>query len=290
MSEQNPKHIFVGLVTSIHLGRWLAVVAIASQIVSCATPYPSLFSQADRKRAHLFLARYRYDQDISTVYIVGVNGTDLTRLKAGSYFDILIPAGRTEITGLAIEPQQKPTSLRAATSVSTATIRWFTSTPGESYVVEVPSGAMHRLDEVSLGSFDGLERTLPITLDGGYDNHPMRLKYVSSSTKDPAYSEYLARWRKKVEAIGSRNYPRDAIRASHSGSILMDVGVRANGLLYSLKLVSGSGDELLDNVARAIALSAFPFEPFPEPIAAEADVIRIVQSWRFGGSAGTRHP
>ena len=92
---------------------------------------------------------------------------------------------------------------------------------------------------------------------------------------------YEHSWQQKIERIGNLNYPEEARRRKLSGSLLLSVGIRPDGSVYSIKVRQSSGYPALDAAAEHIVRMASPFAPFPEALRQEADVLVITRTWRF---------
>ena len=48
-----------------------------------------------------------------------------------------------------------------------------------------------------------------------------------------------------------------------------------------MKILQSSGYSLLDRAALRVVYLAAPYPPFGEALAAEADVLEIIRTWRF---------
>ncbi len=92
---------------------------------------------------------------------------------------------------------------------------------------------------------------------------------------------YLQAWMRKVEQVGSLNFPDAARRLRQPGGPTLDVAVRADGSVKSILTVRSSGDQALDDAARRIVSLAAPFAPFPEALRRDYDVLHIVRRWKF---------
>jgi len=112
-----------------------------------------------------------------------------------------------------------------------------------------------------------------------------REKYISANTREYLYASYEESWRQKVERIGNLNYPDEAKRRNLSGSLILDVAIRADGTLHSVRVTRSSGDKVLDDGAVRIVRLASPFAPFPEEMRREIDVLHIVRTWQFQGES-----
>ncbi|MCF7968205.1 MAG: TonB family protein [Methylococcaceae bacterium] len=92
---------------------------------------------------------------------------------------------------------------------------------------------------------------------------------------------YEQAWQEKVERIGNLNYPDEARRDKLSGTLMLAVGIKPDGSIYSVQMQQPSGHEALDNAARNIVRLAGPFAPLPKEIRDEVDILVITRTWRF---------
>jgi protein TonB len=114
--------------------------------------------------------------------------------------------------------------------------------------------------------------------------------WVTPDTRAASLAPYLDAWRRKVERIGTLNFPAAARGALGSASPVLEVGINANGTLDRAIIRRSSGNPELDQAALAILRLASPFDPFPPELAAEHDVLRFAYEWQFVGGraqAGT---
>lgn len=114
-----------------------------------------------------------------------------------------------------------------------------------------------------------------------YAKRPRRYTISSASTRRSQDAQYLDNWRRRVEAVGNVNYPEQARRSGIYGSLRMLVALRPDGSLANIEILQSSGHNILDQAAVEIVNLAAPFEPFPEEIRAEADILEIIRTWRF---------
>lgn len=79
---------------------------------------------------------------------------------------------------------------------------------------------------------------------------------------DPALEEvYRARIRQAVDA--HKHYPRLARRMGEEGTVLMAFTIGPDGRLLGVRVLEGSGSELLDEAALQAVRDAVPFPAFP---------------------------
>jgi protein TonB len=108
-----------------------------------------------------------------------------------------------------------------------------------------------------------------------------RKKFITASTKEYKYANYMDAWRIKVEQIGTLNYPEQARRQKLSGKLSLDVAINANGTIQNVEIIESSGHTVLDDAALRIVHLAAPFPPFPESIRQETDILHITRTWNF---------
>ncbi len=114
-----------------------------------------------------------------------------------------------------------------------------------------------------------------------------RHTYVSgANAKKYQYANYLDAWRAKVEKIGNMNYPKGALQQKISGSLLLDVAIKPDGSLHSIKVLRSSGHAVLDRAAQRIVRMASPFSPLPKDILNNTDVLHIPRVWQFRNEEG----
>lgn len=113
----------------------------------------------------------------------------------------------------------------------------------------------------------------------------VRKKFISASTKESKYALYMKLWSKKVERVGNLNYPEVAREKKLSGNLRLDVAINKDGSVNNITVTKSSGHQVLDNAAIRIVKFAAPYEPFPDEISEEVDVLHIVRTWRFSDSS-----
>lgn len=114
-----------------------------------------------------------------------------------------------------------------------------------------------------------------------YAKRPRKYTISSASTKKSHDALYLDSWRRRIEAVGNINYPAAARQQQLYGSLRMLVALFPNGEVSEIQILQSSGHSLLDQAAMQIVNMAAPFDPFPEAMRAEADILEIIRTWRF---------
>ena len=107
-----------------------------------------------------------------------------------------------------------------------------------------------------------------------------REKYISANTREFTEATYIDSWRQKVERIGNPNYPDEAKSKKLSGSLMLDVAIKPDGSLKSVRIVRSSGHRALDNGAIRIVRMASPFSPLPPEIRKKTDILHILRTWK----------
>jgi len=109
----------------------------------------------------------------------------------------------------------------------------------------------------------------------------------SPSTRESAVAAYLVGWRQRVEYVGTDNFPADVLSGGTARQLpKIEVTIRADGSVAEAVLRRSSGDPRLDAAALAIIDLAGPFQPLPEAMLAEYDVLRFSYDYQF--LTGTR--
>lgn len=114
-------------------------------------------------------------------------------------------------------------------------------------------------------------------------NGPKRALWVSPDTRSTIVAPYLVAWRRKVERIGTLNFPIAARDAGPHAAPVIEVAIAADGTLARAVIRRSSGDPALDQAALAILRLASPFDPFPPALAHRYSVLRFTYEWQFVG-------
>lgn len=112
-----------------------------------------------------------------------------------------------------------------------------------------------------------------------YAKRPNR-KFVSASTREYAYANYMRAWVDRAERIGNLNYPDEARLRRLGGKVVISVGVRRDGSIESSNVLVSSGIPLLDAAALRVVQLAQPFPPLPTS-SEEIDILQITRTWLF---------
>jgi periplasmic protein TonB len=143
----------------------------------------------------------------------------------------------------------------------------------------------------------GSSRDKPLLIDqpqtaepGPDEDGPAQLRgpqrdelWVTPDTRAATLAPYLDAWRRKVERIGTLNYPTVAKVAGAAAAPVVEVGIGADGKLDKAVIRRSSGNAELDQAALEILKLASPFDPVPPELAKQYRVLRFAYEWQFSG-------
>lgn len=112
-----------------------------------------------------------------------------------------------------------------------------------------------------------------------YAKRPNR-KFVSASTREYAYANYLRAWVDRAERVGNLNYPDEARQRRLGGQVVITVGVRRDGSVESSRVLRSSGVPLLDATALRVIELAQPFPALPKT-EDNIDILQVTRTWVF---------
>ncbi len=114
-----------------------------------------------------------------------------------------------------------------------------------------------------------------------------KIKFVNSiSTHRYLAAQYVKDWEDKVERTGNLNYPEAARHKGETQMLTMDVGINADGSIYSMRIAKSSGNPLLDEAAKRIVKMSAPFAELPVDLLREVNVLVITRVWKFSDETG----
>ncbi len=105
--------------------------------------------------------------------------------------------------------------------------------------------------------------------------------WTAADTRESDVAVYLDSWRRKIERVGTLNFPDAVRRQKLSGTPVIDVTIGADGTLVQARIRRTSGHVEVDEAAIRILRLAAPFDPFPSGLNAQHDEIRIAYEWQF---------
>jgi protein TonB len=110
--------------------------------------------------------------------------------------------------------------------------------------------------------------------DGAYE--------VIPNTRESRLAPYLDAWRRKVERLGTLNFPQ--IARNGAGNPILEVSIRRDGSLGDAIIKRSSGRKEIDQAALSILRLASPFDPFPAELRKQYDELRFAYEWQFLGA------
>jgi protein TonB len=131
----------------------------------------------------------------------------------------------------------------------------------------------------------GIEISMPLPQDEDTDlairdDNPREL-VTSVDTKESKIAGYLSSWKTKIETVGIKYFPEEAMVDGITGSPTLEVTINASGQLQQVLVRRSSGSKALDQIALSILRRAAPFDPFPEAIRVDYDQLRFAYKWQF---------
>ncbi len=113
-----------------------------------------------------------------------------------------------------------------------------------------------------------------------YQKRP-RKQFIGANASEYRFAQYEDDWRNKVERVGTLNYPAEA-RGKMYGSLRLEVTIKPDGSVESVRLDRSSGLKVLDDAAFRIVRMAAPYGEFPPDIRKDTDLLVITRTWFFG--------
>jgi periplasmic protein TonB len=107
--------------------------------------------------------------------------------------------------------------------------------------------------------------------------------WITPDTRAATLAPYLDAWRRKVERVGTLNYPTVVRTKGVKASPVLEVAVNSSGVLEKAVIRTSSGYPELDQAAIEILKLASPFDPFPPELSREYRVLRFAYEWQFSG-------
>jgi protein TonB len=168
-----------------------------------------------------------------------------------------------------------------ATHMPAQKILYFASSAAASVPSQLPLLLEKRPDLAMTPNSDGVELRMR--------GEAREQLWIAADTRESDVAVYLDSWRRKIERVGTMNFPDVARRQKLSGTPVIEVTIGADGRLLQTVIRRSSGHPELDEAAMRILKLAAPFDPFPGELSAKHDEIRIAYEWQFlgGASQGT---
>jgi protein TonB len=214
------------------------------------------------------------------------SGNTLKRERALIPKSSVMPVERAGIPsgdGLAAQQSGRDTGEEEliATHVPAPKILYFAAPTAASVPSELPLLLEKRPDLAMTPNDDGVELRMR--------GEAKQQLWIAADTRESDVAVYLDSWRRKIERVGTMNFPDVARRQKLSGTPVIEVTIGSDGQLLETVVRRSSGHAEIDEAAMRILKLAAPFDPFPGEVAAKHDEIRIAYEWQFlgGVSQGT---
>jgi protein TonB len=164
-----------------------------------------------------------------------------------------------------------------ATHAPSQKILYFASATAATESSELPLLLEKRPDLAMTPNDDGVELRMR--------GEAMHQLWIAADTRESDVAVYLDGWRRKIERVGTVNFPDVARRKKLSGTPVIEVTIGSDGKLLETVVRQSSGHAEIDDAAMRILKLAAPFDPFPGDLSAKHDEIRIAYEWQFLGGA-----
>jgi len=112
-----------------------------------------------------------------------------------------------------------------------------------------------------------------------------RQMIISANTRESRIAAYLDGWKRRVERVGTINFPFAELQKPGVSNPVLEVSIAANGNLTEVIILTGSGSRELDMAAVKILRLAAPFDPFPEYLRNDYDALKFSYEWQFTGNS-----
>ena len=108
---------------------------------------------------------------------------------------------------------------------------------------------------------------------------------ISLDTRESRYASYFARIKRQIELVW--DYPNEAERKGITGQLTLRFQISRDGNLMNVRLINGSGYNVLDEAALQAVKSAAPYYPFPVTI--DRETLPILANFIYSPRAGARY-
>ncbi len=184
---------------------------------------------------------------------------------------------RGEAGGDSLQPEAAAETVGGAQLLSSRSVQAGRRTsgaetqPAEAAAVPLESRPMEQLGANAAAA----DETLHLRGDPSPDDR------LLADTRESLIAGYLDAWKRRVERVGTLNFPNEARRRGMSGNPVLEVAIRADGSLDQVLVRRSSGHRELDSAALGIVRMAAPFAPFPPTMREHYPVLRFAYEWQF---------
>ena len=110
-----------------------------------------------------------------------------------------------------------------------------------------------------------------------------REAFITPDTRESRLAPYLDGWKRKIEKVGTLNFPVAARRRFATRNPVVAVVIKADGSLKEATIQESSGDPEMDQAALNILRKAAPLNAFPINLKQDYDQLRFSYEWQFLG-------
>ncbi|WP_221793804.1 energy transducer TonB [Oceanobacter mangrovi] len=203
--------------------------------------------------------------------------------------DVEAPFHNNDIKESSVQEQQvsapKPNPVEQNKVTTTSDTRFKAQSVPQDAPVEakpVPEGDQKMLLQRSL-EMASLEAKLD-TMRQAYAKRPRVQRLTAASTMKASDAYYVNNWRRKIEKLGTLNYPREAENCFDDCRLRVLVAINPDGTINNLEILESSGRKVLDDAALRIVRMSAPFAPFTEEMRKSTDILEIIRTWQFKGN------
>lgn len=209
------------------------------------------------------------------VYLAETNqrGSGTTRERVAAELPSAPPAG----DAAALDPHSRVgaaldggTDTVLGTTASRLEVRFVAAAPGRTFAAAASDVSLPAVQGYTLAAEARLTARTPAEADA-----------FVPDTQSSIVAPYLDEWRRKVERLGTLNYPGIARRLDTRISPVLAVELGADGRLLRVAIQRSSGEAEVDQAALEILRLASPFDPFPRDMAGQYPRLRFAYEWRF---------
>ena len=112
-----------------------------------------------------------------------------------------------------------------------------------------------------------------------YNKRPRKLN-VGARAAETSVALYLDEWRRRIERIGTMNYPAEA-RGKFYGSLQLTVSIDLEGKVVAVQLDRSSGVKIIDEAAERIVRLGGPYARLPDTVRKDYQILEITRTWTF---------
>lgn len=122
--------------------------------------------------------------------------------------------------------------------------------------------------------------------EADYSKMPKTRFLNSTNAKSSVEATYIDAWAKKVERVGTHNFPKEAIRLRKNGTLIVNATLDQFGRVLDARVDTSSGSRILDNAALRIIKISSPFQALPKVIIERFDQLQITRTFIFDAGSG----